>query len=325
MDGGPGERAGETVDLPPSYRDALDAFAAVLRDREDRSPHTVRGYLADLTDLFDHAVRYGQREPRELDLAVLRAWLARSASLGLARATLARRVAAVRAFTRHACAIGLLDDDPAARLLTPRSSHRLPEVLGVEAAKNLLDAAATAADETGDPVALRDLAMLELLYATGARVSELCALDIEDLDHERRTARLFGKGRKERVVPFGVPAARAVSRWLNEGRPAMIAAAARARAIAPGDALFLGVKGGRIDPRTVRTVVYRARTAVATAGTLAPHGLRHSAATHLIEGGADLRSVQELLGHANLSTTQLYTHVSAERIKSSYAQAHPRA
>jgi integrase/recombinase XerC len=154
-------------------------------------------------------------------------------------------------------------------------------------------------------------------------VSELCALDIDDLDHERRTVRLLGKGRKERVVPFGAPAERAVGTWLARGRTAMIEVAPAGRD--PGAALFIGVRGGRIDPRTVRTVVYRARGALPDARGLAPHGLRHSAATHLIEGGADLRSVQELLGHANLSTTQLYTHVSVERIKTSYAQAHPRA
>jgi integrase/recombinase XerC len=172
-----------------------------------------------------------------------------------------------------------------------------------------------------DPVALRDHAMLELLYATGVRVSELCGLDLGDVDFPRRVVRVLGKGAKERTVPFGVPADKAMRAWIEGGRPALIAAAAPAA----DAAVFVGVRGRRLDQRTVRRVVHDAIGSVPGASDMGPHGLRHSAATHLLEGGADLRSVQELLGHATLATTQLYTHVTVERLKATHDRAHPRA
>jgi integrase/recombinase XerC len=165
---------------------------------------------------------------------------------------------------------------------------------------------------------MRDDAIMELLYATGIRVSELCGLDIDDIDDSRRTIKVMGKGSKERVVPVGIPAMGAVDRWRRAGRPHMATPTS-------GPALFLGAKGGRIDPRTARRVVHARIEAVGSVPDMGPHGLRHTAATHLLEGGADLRSVQELLGHASLSTTQIYTHVSIERLVSAYRQAHPRA
>lgn len=176
------------------------------------------------------------------------------------------------------------------------------------------------ADPEGPDVALalRDAAILEVLYATGVRVAELCGLDLGDVDLERRLVRVLGKGRKERSVPVGLPALRAVSTWLAEGRPRLVTPAA-------GRAVFLGRRGQRIDPRVVRRVVHQALGRVAGAPDLGPHGLRHAMATHLLEGGADLRSVQEMLGHASLATTQIYTHVSDERLRQAYQQAHPRA
>jgi integrase/recombinase XerC len=190
-------------------------------------------------------------------------------------------------------------------------------VLGEDQARRLLVAAVEGA-AADDPVALRDAAVLEVLYATGIRVGELVGLDVDDLDAERMTLRVLGKGGKERTVPLGVPAQQSLHRWLRRGRPSLLAPVS-------ASAMFLGVRGGRLDQRAVRTLVHDRVAAVEGAPDLAPHGLRHTAATHLLEGGADLRSVQELLGHATLATTQIYTHVSVDRLKRAYDQAHPRA
>ncbi|MEU4455483.1 tyrosine-type recombinase/integrase, partial [Nocardioides sp. NPDC023903] len=183
--------------------------------------------------------------------------------------------------------------------------------------ESLIAAAITAAED-GTPVGMRDIAVLEMLYATGARVGELVGLDLDDVDYERRIIRVLGKGRKERMVPFGGPAVRALDRWVVRGRPQLVNESS-------GPALFLGARGGRLDQRAVRTLVHRRLADVPGAPDLGPHGLRHSTATHLLEGGADLRSVQELLGHASLATTQIYTHVSSDRLRKAYRQAHPRA
>jgi integrase/recombinase XerC len=256
----------------------------------------------------------GATTPQAIDLAVLRSWLARLRSTGAARTSLARRAAAARTFTGWAVREGLAGTDAGQRLASPRPHRTLPEVLRVDQAAALLDAPPVTAD---DPVAVRDRAVLELLYATGVRVGELCALDLGDVDWGRRLVRVFGKGAKERSVPYGVPAERALDAWVRSGRPALAGPAS-------GAALLLGARGGRIQAAIVR----RALTHYATLAGLpdmAPHGLRHSAATHLIEGGADLRSVQELLGHDSLASTQIYTHVSMERLRAAYRQAHPRA
>ena len=214
-------------------------------------------------------------------------------------------------FLRH------LASDPGVRLASPRPRSALPVVLEVEQASAALDAAGSGAAED-EPVALRDLLVLELLYATGVRVAELCSLDLDDIDADRRTLRVLGKGNKERTVVYGVPAATALGRWLATGRPALVHASSP-------PALLLGARGGRLDPRVARTVVHRALAAVPGAPDTGPHGLRHAAATHMLAGGADLRYVQELLGHAKLATTQLYTHVTVERLKVVHEQAHPRA
>ena len=190
-------------------------------------------------------------------------------------------------------------------------------MLAVEQAASVLDAAESGAAE-GEPVALRDRLVLELLYATGVRVAELCGLDLDDVDAGRRALRVVGKGNRERTVVYGVPAAAALVRWLESGRPALV------RDGSP-PAVLLGARGGRLDQRIARDVVHRAVAAVPGAPDVGPHGLRHAAATHMLEGGADLRYVQELLGHAKLATTQLYTHVTVERLKVVHEQAHPRA
>ena len=299
--------------LPAGLDAALEGFRRHLELELSRSAHTVRAYTGDVAALLAHAARLGVTEPAELDLSVLRSWLARSRSTGVARTTLARRGSSARVFTAWACRRGLMPTDPGALLATPKGHRPLPDVLRADEAARLVDAV------DGDtPEELRDRLVLELLYATGIRVGELCGLDGDDVDAERRVVRVLGKGSRERSVPYGAPASAALDAWLRRGRPAWATAAS-------GPALLLGRRGGRLDQRAVRTLVHRRLAAVPGAPDLGPHGLRHSAATHLLEGGADLRSVQELLGHATLATTQIYTHVSVERLRSSYAQAHPRA
>lgn len=293
----------------------LDQYERHLRAERGLSGHTVRAYVGDVVGLLDHAGRMRVQTPEALDLATLRSWLARQRTGGAARGTLARRAAAARGFTAYARRIGATSMDPGAALSSPKPHRSLPAVLSQDEAVGLVEAVP---DDADDPAALRDRLILELLYATGVRVGELVGLNIEDADRGRRLVRVIGKGDKQRSVPYGVPAERALDHYLTLGRPRLLATAT-------DRALLLGVRGARIDPRTVRRVVHLRLAAVPGAPDLGPHGLRHSAATHLLEGGADLRSVQELLGHATLATTQIYTHVSVERLRSTYERAHPRA
>ncbi|WP_301280699.1 tyrosine recombinase XerC [Arsenicicoccus sp. oral taxon 190] len=368
--------------------DPIDDFAQHLRVERGRSEHTVRAYVGDLRRLDAYARGEGAGGLLDLGLVDLRSWLAGEGAGGAARATMARRSAAARTFYAWAARRGLVAEDPAGRLASPRRASTLPGVLDQAQAAEMLavaerstdprarDSAArgtaarktagagktagsgespgagesasagktagsgespgagetagsvegaspgqsTAPDGSGppDPLALRDVAMVELLYASGIRVSELAGLDVDDLDAAARTLRVLGKGRKERTVPYGLPAAQAVERWLSHGRPLLVGGGS-------GPALFLGRRGRRVDPRQVREVVHRLLAQVPGAPDLGPHGLRHSAATHLLDGGADLRVVQELLGHSSLATTQIYTHVSVDRLRRAYRQAHPRA
>jgi integrase/recombinase XerC len=353
--------------LSPSLYAAFAAFRRYLAAERGLSPHTVRAYSGDIASMLGHAAQCGITEVADIDIALLRAWLATQHAAGQSRTTIARRAAAARAFTAFACQRGLMPADAGASLGSPKTGRKLPEVLAVDEMLAVLEraqgrgvpgpvrdqpgqgarserdgragrvrlspgsGAVGAVGEVGglgdarrdesagrDPLDLRDSAIMELLYATGIRVSELCGLDIDDIDDGRRTAKVLGKGSKERVVPVGIPAMKAVERWRRDGRPPLAT-------VTSGPALFLGARGSRIDPRTVRRVVHARIAAAGWVTDTGPHGLRHTAATHLLEGGADLRSVQELLGHASLSTTQIYTHVSIERLVTAYRQAHPRA
>jgi integrase/recombinase XerC len=362
--------------LSPSLDAAFAAFRRYLAAERGLSPHTVRAYSGDITSMLGHATRCGITEVADIDIALLRAWLATQHAAGQSRTTIARRAAAARTFTAFACQRGLAPADAGVSLGSPKTGRKLPDVLAVDEMLAVLElapgrgvhdsvrdqpsegtrpgrdgrasrgqlspggAGPAGSSETGnagkagkagnagnagrdgsagrDPLELRDSAIMELLYATGIRVSELCGLDIDDIDDGRRTIKVLGKGSKERVVPVGIPAMKAVERWRQGGRPPLAT-------VTSGPALFLGARGGRIDPRTVRRVVHARIAAAGWVTDTGPHGLRHTAATHLLEGGADLRSVQELLGHASLSTTQIYTHVSIERLVSAYRQAHPRA
>lgn len=301
--------------LPTGLEGACLGFESYLRDERGRSAHTVRAYVSDARSLCRFVAERDVVDPAGIVLAHLRSWLATLTHQGCSRATIARRAASVRAFTAWCMRRGLLEIDPGERLASPKSGTHLPAVLDQASATKVMDHAAVASDD-GAPVAVRDRAIIELLYGTGIRVSELVAIDIRDLDLDRRTVRVTGKGNKQRVVPFGLPAARAVSDWLS----------AREQLVGPrsGQAAFIGARGGRIDPRTVRESVHRL-TEQAGVTSVSPHALRHSAATHVLEGGADLRAVQELLGHTSLATTQRYTHVSVERLRSTFVDAHPRS
>lgn len=291
------------------------AYATFLEASRGMSAHSVRAYSSDVRHLIGFARRRGVAW-QDVDLGLLRSWLGAMVAGRLSRATIARRGAVVRGFFAWAVAEGLVSDDPALRLVTAQPRSALPTALAVEPAARLL-ADAEGRAEGGDPVAVRDWTVLELLYATGVRVGELVGADVRDVDLSSRLLRVLGKGAKERVVPFGVPAARAVETWLGRARPALAT-------VASGDALLIGVRGGRIDQRQVRALVHRAAR-LADVEDIAPHALRHTVATHLLQGGSDLRSVQEILGHASLATTQRYTHVTPERLRLSYVQAHPRA
>ena len=318
----PPESAPAESALPAWLGERLAGFERHLAAERGLSPHSVRAYVGDVAALLEHATLGGLGDLGALDIGLIRAWLAAQHASGMARATLARRTAAARAFTAFAHSRGWLDSDPGPLLGTPKAGRHLPDVLGQEQMAVVLAASEPAPETAQEPrataLAWRDWAIMELFYASGIRVSELCGLDIGDIDHGRRTVRVMGKGRRERVVPIGIPAAAAVRRWQDAGRPLL----ATERS---GAALYLGARGGRLDPRTARRVVHARIAAAGSVPDTGPHGLRHTAATHLLEGGADLRSVQEILGHVSLASTQIYTHVSVERLLSAYRQAHPRA
>lgn len=338
---GPAGSLDPAAELPSSLEGLLAAFRRHLAAGRGLSPHTVRAYVSDAALLLRHVARCGVDEVADIDVAVIRAWLATQHAAGHSRATIARRAAVARALTAFAYQAGLLAGDPGALLGTLKARRELPQVLSVREMQAVLGSQprhpsvvgprtrhddvpgarapdAEVPDDAAIAIGLRDTAIMELLYATGIRVSELCGLDLGDVDHGRRAIRVLGKGSKERVVPFGVPAGRAVDRWTRQGRGLVVRDAS-------GPALFLGARGRRLDPRTARRVVHARIAAAGFVPDASPHGLRHTAATHLLEGGADLRSVQEILGHASLATTQIYTHVSIDRLVAAYQQAHPRA
>lgn len=317
MDTTPG--VDDDAQAPPAggWDEAVAAFERHLRSERGRSEHTVRAYLGDVRSLVGFLAGTGVDDPTGVALRDLRGWLAAQAQAGAARATIGRRSAAARTFLGWATRTGRIPLDPSLRLAAPKRGGHLPEVLRQGDATALLDVAAVASDDQ-DALHLRDRAALELLYASGIRVGELTALDVDDVDLERNVVRVMGKGGKERTVPFGIPAREAVRAWLDLGRPQVVGEGS-------GPALLLGRRGRRADPRQIRAALHALLAHVPDAPDVGPHGLRHSAATHLLEGGADLRLVQELLGHASLATTQIYTHVSVDRLKQSYRQAHPRA
>lgn len=295
----------------------LDRFIQYIELELGRSKNTATAYRKDLENLIEFVTAQGCVKLADVGIMELRGWLAGQRNSGLTSATLARRATAARTFFAWATAQKHLTEDPAASLVIPKVSKRLPNVLAQEQATEVMNRAALRADDNS-PSHIRDLAILELLYATGIRIGELVGLDISDIDQNRRTIRVTGKGSKQRVVPYGSIADRAISMYLKSARNMLANEES-------GLALFLGARGKRIDQRVVRKMVTELLASLEGVPDLSPHGFRHSAATHLIEGGADIRAVQEILGHASLSTTQLYTHVSMDRLRAVFEQAHPRA
>ena len=301
-----------------SFDEIKGAYSQYLVNEKALSAHTIRAYLGDLDSFVEHLANNGANEISDISLPLIRSWLATQQVRGGARTTLSRRAVSIRLFTKWATKRGYMPVDVGATLATPKPHRTLPGVLTQGDAVIALDSMATRAAEFDTPTSIRDVAIVELLYATGARVSEVCGLDLEDLDFHRNTIRVLGKGNKERMIPMGAPAVKALNMYINDARP-QLANDKSARA------LFLGARGKRIDQRAVRTIVYEALSALEGVERMGPHALRHSAATHLLEGGADLRTVQEILGHSSLATTQIYTHVSTERLRQAFKQAHPRA
>jgi integrase/recombinase XerC len=287
---------------------AYEEHLVLVRNLAENS---IRGYVSDLESFLKHLEKLQITEFSDLELTHIRSWLAELQSSGVARATMARRIVSIRAFTYWGASQGWIRSDIGSELAIPKAHRTLPEVLDIADTEIVLASVAMRANEDQTP-----LALIEVLYATGIRVSEICGLDIRSIDESRNTLQVLGKGGKERVVPVGVPAVEALRNYLKNARPALATEKS-------GSAVFLGSRGSRIDQRTVREVVYEAMSAVGS--RMGPHGLRHTAATHLLEGGADLRTVQEILGHSSLATTQIYTHVSPERLQKAFETAHPRA
>ncbi len=302
----------------PTFEKVLGEYTHHLSKERSLSEHTTRAYLGDLTSFFDNLELQKVDDLSDVTIAHIRSWLATQQVKGGARTTLSRRAVSIRLFTKWATKKGFLVKDIGLTLATPKGHRTLPEVLSISDATVAMDSLATRVAEEESATSIRDCAILEVLYASGARVSELCGLDLDDIDYQRNTILVLGKGNKERTIPLGNPAMKALNNWIKNARPEIANGTS-------GEAVFLGVRGKRIDQRTVRTVVYEALEALEGAQRLGPHALRHSAATHLLEGGADLRTVQEILGHASLATTQIYTHVSTERLQKAFKQAHPRA
>ena len=304
-------------DLPLAFAAALRRFRDHLTLERALSGNTVEAYLGDIGSLLQSVAAQGATRLGDIGVGDVRDWLASSQADGAAPATLRRHGSAAHAFFGWARRVGLVDADPTASLRSPKLPRRLPRTPSINDMATVMTAVITRAGEDDTPASLRDVAVLEVLYGGGVRVSELCGLDVDDIDWARGAVRVTGKGNKQRVVPLGIPALDALTAWLK-ARPALATAAS-------GPAVFLGERGARLDPRVARRIVHAAMAAVPEAPDVGPHGLRHAMATHLLEGGADLRSVQEMLGHASLATTQIYTHVSDERLRAAYRQAHPRA
>ena len=297
-----------TSELVAQYEEHL----ALVRNLSENS---IRGYVSDLESFLKHIEKLGVVEFKDLKLIHIRSWLAELQAQSASRSTLARRIVSMRAFTYWAASQGWINEDYGAALAIPKAAQHLPEVLDIAETETVIASMQQRAGEDPSIINIRNLAIIEVLYASGIRVSELCGLDLLSIDTQRNTLRVIGKGDKERTVPIGEPAMDALQKYLIVRRQI-----ANEKS---GSAVFLGSRGDRINQRTVRDVVYSAMSAVGS--SMGPHGLRHTAATHLLEGGADLRTVQEILGHSSLATTQIYTHVSPERLQKAYEKAHPRA
>lgn len=300
-----------------SIDEVAEDFLRAAAAERDLSPHTISAYRGDLRDFAEWARRSDKNEITVLDRTVLRRYVSYLAERRYARRTIARKASALRSMLTWAVERGVLEASPAADLQAPKLDHPLPRVMKAADAARLCEL--PPADE---PIGLRDRAILELLYGSGLRVAELCSLDLDDVDLRHSSMQVTGKGRKQRRLPLSAPARAALERYVTEARPELTTRRTGARPT--GHPIFLNTRGGRLGPRSVRAMIERYLAAEGAPGA-SPHTLRHSFATHLLDGGADLRAVQELLGHESLATTQIYTHVSTERLRAVYEQSHPRA
>jgi integrase/recombinase XerC len=306
------------IELPRRDAALIEAFCGHLALERHLAESTVQAYRRDLLQLGTFLAR-GRRSLSRARLQDLRRFLAQLSTLGYARASMARRVGAIHTFYRWAAANGHIGVDPAALLGRPKVASRLPTVLRVPEAERLVEAPRPDGDdELERAIALRDQAILELMYGSGLRVSEVAGLTLDRIDPNRGRVMVLGKGSKERDLPLSDPAVHALRGWIDQGRRALLRGAA-------GEALFLNRRGGPLGVRDIRRLVGRYGDAMLTGRRVTPHTLRHSFATHLLEGGADIRVVQELLGHASVATTQRYTHVTRTRLFEAYQQSHPRA
>jgi len=300
-----------------SYLRSAEAFLDYLRDQKRASPETIRAYRSDLSQFGEFLVEHTGEDPPPgpdgIEPIAIRGFVAKLIRGGTGKASVARKLSTVRSFLRHAVRDGLVELNPAEAIRTPKVPRALPHTLSVDEMFNLLDRM-----DADDAATARDRAILELLYAAGLRVSELVSLDLDDCDLAGGTVCVLGKGGKQRLVPFGSKAAESLQRWFQRSE------ALRSRSEA-ADAVFLNLRGGRLTDRSVRRILNRRLREAAIHAHLSPHALRHSFATHMLDSGADLRAIQELLGHSSLSTTQRYTHVSTEALTRTYDRAHPRA
>jgi tyrosine recombinase XerC len=301
----------DDAEIAPGWEAALMRFRRELETR-GMSPNTLRAYGTDLEELAAWATAR-RKEPTSLVYRDLRSYAAALSQRGLARASVARKLTAIRSFHEHLVRAGKATQNPGELLPTPKAESKLPRVLGPDEVAGLLERIPATT-----PLELRDRAIFELTYSCGLRAEEVVTLDVDSIDFEGEALRVLGKGQKTRIAPIGEPAQQAVRRYLERGRPALEPKASET-------ALFVSRRGRRLSTSDVRRRLDKWVVETATAGRISPHTLRHSFATHLLEGGADLRSIQELLGHANISTTQIYTRVEPGRLRSEYARSHPRA
>jgi len=302
--------------MPVTLDYLLEDYSKELSGSKGFSPNTVKAYVSDVADLLGFMATKQQQEVADIELELIRDWLWRISEKGLTKTTLARKSAAVRAFTAWLHKNNQIETDPGLKLRSPKASRTLPKVVSREAMKEIFDKLIPLATED-NPAVIQDLLIVELLYGSGIRVSELVGLELEDIDYGRKILRVTGKGNKQRMVPYSDPASDALSLWISKGRPQF------ANEVS-GNALLINSRGKKVGVRQVYALVAKL-LADSPVGQAGPHALRHSAATHLLDGGADLRAVQELLGHSSLATTQIYTHVSVDRLKQGYLKAHPRA
>jgi integrase/recombinase XerC len=308
----------DQTELNEDFAEALGAFENYLLYEKARSPETVRAYTSDLHSLFSSAQARGAAGVREIELDRLRTWLAEGYDRDESRGTMARKASSIRSFFTWAEGRGLVASNPAARLKSPQGRRSLPKVLSTQDMGEILGVlAADLSERPGDAQVLRTIAVIELLYSAGLRISELCSADLNSIDQERRTVSVVGKGNKQRTVPLGIPAMQAVQAWITQGRTQWVRG--------NQTALFLGPRGQRAGQRQIREDLNAILARATSTGASGAHVFRHTAATHMVDGGADIRAVQEMLGHSTLATTQIYTHVSVDRLAQTYRRAHPRA